>query len=577
MQTKRTTFPSQWLPYALMAPQVAITLVFFIWPAFQALRQSVLRQDPFGLRTTFAGFANFERLFSDPYYLNSMKVTAVFAVSVTLLSMSVALLLAVMVNRMIRSRDAYTTFLVWPYAVAPAVAGILWWFIFNPTIGILPYMLRMVGYDWNHRISSTDAMILIVIAAAWKQVSYNFLFFLAGLQSIPHSLIEAAAIDGAGPAKRFWTIVFPLLSPTTFFLVVVNTVYAMFDTFGIIHATTQGGPAQATQILVYKVYQDGFVGLNLGSSAAQSVVLMAIVIVLTVIQFRFIERRVQYLMVENRPWLNLLAHLVLILGVAIVVFPVYVAFVASTQPPGKFLSGVIPLWPSTHMVENYKIMLGTGMTQSGAPPLGPMLFNSLVMALSIAIGKIAISILSAFAIVYFRFPFRVFFFWLIFVTLMLPVEVRIIPTFEVVSNLGMLNSYAGLSVPLIASATATFLFRQFYMTVPEELMEAARVDGAGPMKFFRDILLPLSLTNIAALFVILFIYGWNQYLWPLIITTDPGYYTVVMGIQRMAANADSDPQWQLVMAAVILAALPPVLVIFAMQRLFVKGLTETEK
>ncbi len=294
MQAKRTTFPSRWLPYLLLAPQVAITLVFFIWPAFQALRQSLLRQDPFGLRTSFAGLANFERLFGDPYYLNSMKVTAVFAVSVTLLSMGLALLFAVMVNRMIRSRDTYTTLLVWPYAVAPAVAGILWWFIFNPTIGILPYMLRMLGYDWNHRVSPPDAMILVVLAAAWKQISYNFLFFLAGLQSIPHSLIEAAAIDGAGPFKRFWTITFPLLSPTTFFLIVVNTVYAMFDTFGVIHATTQGGPAQATQILVYKVYMDGFVGLNLGSSSAQSVVLMAIVIVLTVIQFRYIERRVQY-------------------------------------------------------------------------------------------------------------------------------------------------------------------------------------------------------------------------------------------------------------------------------------------
>lgn len=282
-------------------------------------------------------------------------------------------------------------------------------------------------------------------------------------------------------------------------------------------------------------------------------------------------------MVENRPWLTLLAHLVLIVGVAIVVFPVYVAFVASTQGSGQFLSGIIPMVPGRHLLDNYRAMLAIGMTQSGAPPLGPMLFNSLVMALAIAIGKIAISILSAFAIVYFRFPFRVFFFWLIFVTLMLPVEVRIIPTFQVVSDLGMLNSYAGLSIPLIASATATFLFRQFFMTVPEELMEAARVDGAGPMKFFRDILLPLSVTNIAALFVILFIYGWNQYLWPLMITTDPQYYTVVMGIQRMATNADNDPQWNLVMAAVILAALPPVLVIFMMQRLFVKGLTETEK
>ncbi len=282
-------------------------------------------------------------------------------------------------------------------------------------------------------------------------------------------------------------------------------------------------------------------------------------------------------MVENRPFLTFLAHAVLILGVAIVVFPVYVAFIASTRGPGEFLTGTIPLTPGTEILSNYATMLGTGMSQAGAPPLGPMLWNSLLMALAITIGKIAISITSAFAIVYFRFPFRIFFFWLIFVTLMLPVEVRIIPTYRVVADLGMLNSFAGLSIPLIASATATFLFRQFFMTVPEELMEAARVDGAGPLKFFRDILIPLSTTNIAALFVILFIYGWNQYLWPLLITTDPGYYTVVMGIQRMATAADSDPQWNLVMAAVVLAALPPVLVILAMQSFFVKGLTETEK
>ncbi len=294
MQTKRVIFTSRWLPYALLAPQVAATLVFFIWPAAQALYQSVLRQDAFGFRTTFVGLGNFRRLLADPLYLNSLQATGLFAVSVTVLSMGLALLLAVMVNRLLRAQNVYTAFLVWPYAVAPAVAGVLWWFIFNPAIGIVPYVLDIVGYDWNHRSSSRDAMILIVIAAAWKQVSYNFIFFLAGLQSIPQSLIEAAAIDGAGRAKRFWTVVFPLLSPVTFFLLVVNIVYAMFDTFGIVHATTEGGPAQATNILVYKVYRDGFVGLNLGSSAAQSVILMAIVIVLTVVQFRFIERRVNY-------------------------------------------------------------------------------------------------------------------------------------------------------------------------------------------------------------------------------------------------------------------------------------------
>jgi sn-glycerol 3-phosphate transport system permease protein len=294
MQTKRMTFSSRWLPYALLAPQIVVTLVFFVWPAMQALWQSLLRQDIFGLRTEFVWLLNFQRLWSDPLYLNSMKTTFIFSLGTTFLSMSIALLFAVMVNRMIKSRDGYTTFLVWPYAVAPAIAGVLWWFIFNPNIGIMPYALRGFGYDWNHRTSGTDAMILVIIAAAWKQISYNFLFFLAGLQSVPHSLIEAAAIDGASRMKRFWTIVFPLLSPITFFLLVVNVVYAMFDTFGVIHATTEGGPSQATNILVYKVYRDGFVNNNLGSSAAQSVILMAIVIVLTVIQFRYIERRVNY-------------------------------------------------------------------------------------------------------------------------------------------------------------------------------------------------------------------------------------------------------------------------------------------
>ncbi|MCC6007589.1 MAG: sn-glycerol-3-phosphate ABC transporter permease UgpE [Rhodobacteraceae bacterium] len=282
-------------------------------------------------------------------------------------------------------------------------------------------------------------------------------------------------------------------------------------------------------------------------------------------------------MVENRPLGNLLSHVVLIFGVALVVFPIYVAIIASPHPPGTFLRGVMPLLPGPNALENYRTAWTEGRSRAGTPPISLMLTNSLIMALAITIGKLAISIISAFAIVYFRFPFRIFFFWIIFLTLMLPVEVRIVPTFQVVADLGMLNSYAGLSIPLIASATATFLVRQFFMTVPEELMEAARVDGAGPMKFFRDILLPLSITNIAALFVIMFIYGWNQYLWPLLITTDPEYYTIVMGIQRMVTGGDSEPLWHLVMATVVMAALPPVLVILFMQRLFVKGLTETEK
>jgi sn-glycerol 3-phosphate transport system permease protein len=291
---KRTLFRNQLLPWLLLAPQLAITAVFFLWPAGQAVWQSFLRQDAFGFSTTFVGWANYAALWADPLYLASFRVTLVFAVSVTVLAMGTALILAVAVDRLIRAGSTYTTLIVWPYAVAPAVAGILWWFMFNPTIGILAYVMKTLGYDWNHRLNAGDAMTLVVIAAAWKQVSYNFLFFVAGLQSVPASLREAAAIDGAGPVKRFFTITLPLLAPTTFFLLVVNIVYAMFDTFPVIDATTAGGPAQATNILVYKVYKDGFIGLNLGSSAAQSVILMGIVIVLTIVQFRYVERRVNY-------------------------------------------------------------------------------------------------------------------------------------------------------------------------------------------------------------------------------------------------------------------------------------------
>jgi sn-glycerol 3-phosphate transport system permease protein len=291
---KRVTYRGFWLPLLLLLPQMAITLIFFIWPAAQALYQSLLRQDPFGLRTQFVGLENFARLFADPLYLQSFQVTLVFSAVVTLAGLSLALFLAVMVDKVIKGATSYRTLLIWPYAVAPAIAGVLWWFMFNPSVGILAYWAQGMGYVWNHQLNGLDAQILIIIAATWKQISYNFLFFLAGLQAIPRSLIEAAAIDGAGPWKRFWTIVFPLLSPTTFFLLVVNVVYAFFDTFGVVHATTTGGPGQATTILVYKVYRDGFIGLNLGASAAQSVVLMTIVILLTIIQFRFIERKVQY-------------------------------------------------------------------------------------------------------------------------------------------------------------------------------------------------------------------------------------------------------------------------------------------
>ena len=282
-------------------------------------------------------------------------------------------------------------------------------------------------------------------------------------------------------------------------------------------------------------------------------------------------------MIENRPIVTLLTHVFLILGVAVVAFPIWLAFVASTYPGDGLVSGVLPLWPGDRFLENYGSALTGGVAAAGSPPVLLMMVNSLVMALAIAIGKIAISIISAYAIVYFSFPFRVTAFWVIFMTLMLPVEVRILPTYEVVANLGMLDSYAGLAVPLIASATATFLFRQFFLTIPDELLEAARVDGAGPLRFFWDVVLPLSRTNIAALFVILFIYGWNQYLWPLLVTTDGDYYTIVMGIQRMVAVPDSEPLWHLIMATAILAMIPPVFVVVAMQRLFVKGLVETEK
>ena len=291
---KRVVFRSAWLPYALLAPQILVTVVFFFLPAFQAVWFSFQLQDAFGLNTEFVGLQNFDELFRDSRYLESFKVTALFSVLVAFFGLVISLVLATMADRVLRGALAYKTLLIWPYAVAPAIAGVLWAFLFAPSIGIITYVLKGMGIDWNWIIQGDQAMLLVVIASVWKQISYNFLFFLAGLQSIPKSLIEAAAIDGAGPVRRFWSIVFPLLSPTTFFLLVVNIVYAFFDTFGVIDATTQGGPAQATQILVYKVYHDGVKSADLGGSSAQSVVLMLIVIVLTVVQFRFVERKVNY-------------------------------------------------------------------------------------------------------------------------------------------------------------------------------------------------------------------------------------------------------------------------------------------
>jgi sn-glycerol 3-phosphate transport system permease protein len=282
------------LPWALMAPQLAIVLIFFFWPAGQALYQSLLSQDAFGTSVQFVGGENFERLWNDSTYLASFKITAIFSILVAVLGLSSSLLLAVLANRVVAGAWAYRSLLIWPYAVAPAIAGVIWLFLFAPSVGVVTHVLREWGLAWNPLLDGNHAMVLIVMAAVWKQISYNVLFFLAGLQSIPKSLIEAAAIDGAGPWRRFWTIVFPLLSPTAFFLLVINIIYAFFDTFAVVDAATHGGPGRDTAILVYKVYYDGFKALDLGGSAAQSVILMAIVIGLTVVQFRFIERRVHY-------------------------------------------------------------------------------------------------------------------------------------------------------------------------------------------------------------------------------------------------------------------------------------------
>jgi sn-glycerol 3-phosphate transport system permease protein len=291
---KRVFFRSRWLPWLLLAPQLFVIVAFFFWPAGQALLQSFQQSDAFGTSVNWVGLENFENLWNDETYLASFKTTAVFSILVATIGLTVSLVLAVFADRVIKGAGVYKTLLIWPYAVAPAVAGVLWLFLFAPGMGIVAYALGQLGFEWNHLLNGTHAMTLVVLAAVWKQISYNFLFFLAGLQSIPKSLIEAAAIDGASPWRRFWTIVFPLLSPTTFFLLVINVVYAFFDTFAIIDAATRGGPGKDTAILVYKVYYDGFKALDLGGSAAQSVVLMVIVVALTVVQFRFVEKKVNY-------------------------------------------------------------------------------------------------------------------------------------------------------------------------------------------------------------------------------------------------------------------------------------------
>jgi sn-glycerol 3-phosphate transport system permease protein len=291
---KRIVFRSSWLPWALLAPQLVVIALFFFWPAGQALVQSLQQSDAFGMSVVWVGFENFQNLYKDESYAESFLTTGIFSLWVAVLGIGISLVLAYFADRVVRGALIYRTLLIWPYAVSPAVAGVVWLFLFSPSIGVVSYALNTMGFEWNALLNSRDAMALIVMAAVWKQLSYNFLFFLAGLQSIPKSLIEAAEIDGAGPWRRFWTIQFPLLSPTSFFLLVINVVYAFFDTFGIVDAATKGGPGKDTAILVYKVYFDGFKALDLGGSAAQSVVLMVIVVALTVVQFHFIEKKVNY-------------------------------------------------------------------------------------------------------------------------------------------------------------------------------------------------------------------------------------------------------------------------------------------
>ncbi|SEQ82732.1 sn-glycerol-3-phosphate ABC transporter permease UgpA [Thalassovita taeanensis] len=291
---KRVIFRSAWLPYLLLLPQIAVTLIFFFWPAYQALESSFFIEDAFGFSRDWVGLQNYAELFRDEGYIRSFRTTLVFGLSVAALSLSVALVLAVAANRVLHAATAYRTLLIWPYAVAPALAGVIWYFLMNPSLGIVAYWLKLMGYDWNHYVNGDQALLMVIVAAAWKQVSYNFLFFLAGLQSIPKSMLEAAAIDRAGPMRRFWSITFPLLTPTTFFLLVVNLVYAFFETFSLIHATTEGGPYDSTSILVFRVYNTGFVGQDYGSSAAQSVILMIMVVLMTFFQFRFVERKVNY-------------------------------------------------------------------------------------------------------------------------------------------------------------------------------------------------------------------------------------------------------------------------------------------
>ena len=551
--------------WLFIAPQIFITLVFFVWPAFNALVHSFFFTDAFGMQQHFAGFTNFFDLFRDNSYIKAIWVTLIIAISVTFLTMSFGLIMANLVNNRTRSQEIYKTLLIWPYAIAPAIAAILWRFLCHPTLGWMTYCLNHLGIHFDYINNKNQALLVIIITASWQQFSYNFLFYCAALKAVPQTLIDAAIIDGASPRQRFWQIIIPIVSPTTFFLILMNLVYGFFDTFGIIQVLTHGGPGNSTKNLIYKVYEDGFEGMDLGSSSAQSVLLMIIVVLISLVQFKFLEKKVHYM---NR----IVSHGILILFILFMFLPIYLALVAASGDGSAIMQSRMPLVPSSSFFSNMHTVLSKGLAVTGGEPIISMLWNSLVMALVIALGKIVLALGSAFALVYFDFPFKKWCFALIFATLMLPVEVRIVPTFQVVASFGLLNSFSGLTLPLLASATGTFLFRQFFKTIPKELVDAAKLDGAGPIRFFWDMVIPLSRTQISALFVILFVYGWNQYLWPLVITTDPQMATIVMGIHYLAGVADQVPEWHYIMTVALIALLPPCLVVILTQRWFEKGL-----
>ena len=491
-----------------------------------------------------------------------------------------------MADKVIRGRGLYRTLLIWPYAVAPAIAGMLWLFLFNPSIGTLAYLLRALGIAWDPLLNGTQAMVLVVVGRRLEADQLQF----PVLRRRPAGDPEIADRGGgdrrrAAETKRFWTIVFPLLAPTTFFLLVINTVYAFFDTFGIIHAVTGGGPGKATETLVYKVYNDGFVNLILGDSRGAvgdpdghrhrahrlPVPLSWKRRCIMAEGSRMIENsprsrtpRSRHLDADPRHPDRRLPDLLHLRRLD--------PHAADDPAPAAAAAARRPVLSRTIRQRCSAASAASAASASARCSSTPRSWRS-----AIAIGKIVISILSAYAIVFFRFPFRMTFFWLIFITLMLPVEVRILPTYKVMVDLGLIDTYTGLTLPLMASATATLLFRQFFLTIPGELVEAARVDGAGPLRFFKDILLPLSKTNIAALFVILFIYGWTQYLWPLLVTNRNDMNTIVIALKKMISFADADTEWHLVMVTCMLAIVPPILVVVLMQRWFVRGLVETEK